>query len=73
MYSGILWSSVMLYDTSLKHFRRHLASSAPNWRDIFTSTIKLLLLNEIEETLYLCSSYEFLKNEPIRATNQRFS
>jgi hypothetical protein len=73
MYSGILLSSVTSYDTLPKHFRHHLVLSAPNWQDIFTSTIKLLLLNEIEETLYLSCSYEFLKNELIRATNQRFS
>jgi hypothetical protein len=58
-YSGILpaW-----YDTSPKQFQHRLVSSAPNWQDIFTSIIKFLLLNKIEETLYLSSSYKLLKN-----------
>jgi hypothetical protein len=58
-YSGIL---PMSYDMSPKHFQHRLASSAPNWQGIFTSIIKPLLLNKIEETLYLSSSYELLKN-----------
>ena len=56
VYSGIHQSSATSCDTLPKQFRHHLALLVLQLAGTFTSIIKLLSLNKIQETFYLSSS-----------------